>query len=120
MSGRALVLPPSRSARSIEPSSRLGTPMLVQIETAFDLARRHPNVTRLVVGNETFFRHEHNAAELAEIVRLVKRDSPVPVATADHWRTFLDHPELVDAVDQVFAHIIPYWEWRTISSYWVL
>src|SRR6202040_1284606 len=40
----------------------------------------------------------------------VKRDSPVPVATADHWKTFLDHPELVDSVDQVFAHILPYWE----------
>jgi cellulose synthase/poly-beta-1,6-N-acetylglucosamine synthase-like glycosyltransferase/exo-beta-1,3-glucanase (GH17 family) len=81
-----------------------------EIETALDLARHHPNVTRLVVGNETIFRHEHTAAELAEIVRRVKRDSPVPVATADHWRTFIDHPELVDAVDQVFAHIIPYWE----------
>jgi cellulose synthase/poly-beta-1,6-N-acetylglucosamine synthase-like glycosyltransferase/exo-beta-1,3-glucanase (GH17 family) len=81
-----------------------------EIETALDLARRNPNVTRLVVGNETIFRHEHTAAELAEIVRRVKRDSPVPVATADHWKTFIDHPELVDAVDQVFAHIIPYWE----------
>jgi len=81
-----------------------------EIKTALDLARRYPNVTRLVVGNETYFRHEHTAAQLAEIIRRVKRDSPVPVATADHWRTFLDHPELVDAVDQVFAHIIPYWE----------
>jgi cellulose synthase/poly-beta-1,6-N-acetylglucosamine synthase-like glycosyltransferase/exo-beta-1,3-glucanase (GH17 family) len=81
-----------------------------EIETALDLARRNRNVTRLVVGNETIFRHEHTAAELAEIVRRVKRDSPVPVATADHWKAFLDHPELVDAVDQVFAHIIPYWE----------
>jgi cellulose synthase/poly-beta-1,6-N-acetylglucosamine synthase-like glycosyltransferase/exo-beta-1,3-glucanase (GH17 family) len=81
-----------------------------EIETALDLARRNPNVTRLVVGNETIFRHEHTAAEIAEIVRRVKRDSPVPVATADNWKTFIDHPELVDAVDQVFAHIIPYWE----------
>ena len=81
-----------------------------EIETALDLARRNPNVTRLVVGNETIFRHEHTAAELAEIVRRVKRESPVPVATADNWKTFIDHPELVDAVDQVFAHIIPYWE----------
>ena len=81
-----------------------------EIETALDLARRNRNVTRLVVGNETIFRHEHTAAELAEIVRRVKRDSPVPVATADHWKAFIDHPELVDAVDQVFAHIIPYWE----------
>ena len=81
-----------------------------EIETALDLARRNPNVIRLVVGNETVFRHDRTAAEIAEIVRRVKRDSPVPVATADHWKTFLDSPELVDAVDQVFAHIIPYWE----------
>ena len=81
-----------------------------EIETALDLARRNPNVTRLVVGNETVFRRDRTAAEIAEIVRRVKRDSPLPVATADHWKTFLDSPELVDAVDQVFAHIIPYWE----------
>src|SRR3984957_485051 len=81
-----------------------------EIETALDLGRRNPNVIRLVVGNETIFRHEHTAAQIAAIVRRVKRDSPLPVATADHWKTFLDSPELVDAVDQVFAHIIPYWE----------
>jgi cellulose synthase/poly-beta-1,6-N-acetylglucosamine synthase-like glycosyltransferase/exo-beta-1,3-glucanase (GH17 family) len=81
-----------------------------EIATALELARRYPNVTRLVVGNETLFRREHNVAELVQIIRRVKRDSPVPVATADHWKMFIDHPELVDAVDQVFAHIIPYWE----------
>jgi cellulose synthase/poly-beta-1,6-N-acetylglucosamine synthase-like glycosyltransferase/exo-beta-1,3-glucanase (GH17 family) len=81
-----------------------------EIATALDLARRYHNVTRLVVGNETFLRHEHTAAELAKIIRRVKRQSPVPVATADHWKTFIDHPELVDAVDEVFAHILPYWE----------
>src|ERR1700709_1939581 len=49
-----------------------------EIATALDLARRYPNVTRLVVGNETFLRHEHTAVELAKIVRRVKRRSPVP------------------------------------------
>jgi cellulose synthase/poly-beta-1,6-N-acetylglucosamine synthase-like glycosyltransferase/exo-beta-1,3-glucanase (GH17 family) len=81
-----------------------------EITTALDLARRYHNVTRLVVGNETYLRHEHTAAELVKIIQRVKRESPVPVATADHWKTFIDHPELVDAVDQVFAHILPYWE----------
>jgi cellulose synthase/poly-beta-1,6-N-acetylglucosamine synthase-like glycosyltransferase/exo-beta-1,3-glucanase (GH17 family) len=81
-----------------------------EIATGLDLARHYPNVTRLVVGNETFLRHEHTAAELARIIRRVRRDSPVPVASADHWKTFVDHPELVDAVDEVFAHILPYWE----------
>jgi cellulose synthase/poly-beta-1,6-N-acetylglucosamine synthase-like glycosyltransferase/exo-beta-1,3-glucanase (GH17 family) len=81
-----------------------------EISTALDLARHYPNVTRLVVGNETIFRHDQTPASLARMLRRVRRDSPVPVATADHWKVFLDHPELVDAVDQVFAHILPYWE----------
>src|SRR4030081_1567273 len=81
-----------------------------EIATALDLARRYHNVTRLVVGNETYLRHEHTAAELVKIIRRVKRDSPVPVATADHWKPFLEHPELVVSGDQVFAHILPYWE----------
>jgi len=81
-----------------------------EITTALALARQYHNVTRLVVGNETYLRHEHTAAELVKIIQRVKRDSPVPVGTADHWKTFIDHPELVDAVDEVFAHILPYWE----------
>ena len=34
-----------------------------EIASALDLARHNPNVTRLVVGNETVFRHEHTAAD---------------------------------------------------------
>jgi hypothetical protein len=80
-----------------------------EISTALELAHRYPNVTRLVVGNETIFRHEQTAASLAKIINRVKQNSPVPVATADHWKFFINNPELVGAVDQVFAHILPYW-----------
>jgi exo-beta-1,3-glucanase (GH17 family)/cellulose synthase/poly-beta-1,6-N-acetylglucosamine synthase-like glycosyltransferase len=81
-----------------------------EIAAALDLARHNPNVTRLVVGNETVFRHERSVADLIQIIQRVKRDSPVPVATAENWQTFVEHPELGDAVDQIFAHVIPYWE----------
>ncbi|THD51759.1 MAG: glycosyltransferase [Bradyrhizobium sp.] len=81
-----------------------------EIATALDLARRYPNVTRLVVGNETVYRHELTVADLIKIVRRVKRDSLVPVGSAENWQTFIEHPEFGDAVDQIFAHIIPYWE----------
>jgi cellulose synthase/poly-beta-1,6-N-acetylglucosamine synthase-like glycosyltransferase/exo-beta-1,3-glucanase (GH17 family) len=81
-----------------------------EIATALDLARRYPNVTRLVVGSETVYRHELTVADLIRIVRRVKRDSPVPVGSAENWQTFIEHPEFGDAVDQIFAHIIPYWE----------
>jgi exo-beta-1,3-glucanase (GH17 family) len=56
------------------------------------------------------FRRERSVADLIQIIQRVKRDSPVPVATAENWQTFVEHPELGDAVDQIFAHIIPYWE----------
>jgi exo-beta-1,3-glucanase (GH17 family)/cellulose synthase/poly-beta-1,6-N-acetylglucosamine synthase-like glycosyltransferase len=81
-----------------------------EIVAALALARHYPDVTRLVVGNETIWRRDQTPAGLIEIIRRVKRDSPVPVATADNWKTFIDHPELVEPVDQVFAHILPYWE----------
>jgi cellulose synthase/poly-beta-1,6-N-acetylglucosamine synthase-like glycosyltransferase/exo-beta-1,3-glucanase (GH17 family) len=81
-----------------------------EIASALDLARRYPNVTRLVVGNETIFRHELTVPELIKIIQRVKRDSPVPVASAENWATFMKHPEYGAAVDQIFAHIIPYWE----------
>src|SRR5580692_8817359 len=69
-----------------------------EIASALDLARHNPNVKRLVVGNETVFRHERSVADLIQIVQRVKRDSPVPVATAENWQTFIKHPELGDAV----------------------
>jgi exo-beta-1,3-glucanase (GH17 family)/cellulose synthase/poly-beta-1,6-N-acetylglucosamine synthase-like glycosyltransferase len=81
-----------------------------EIASALRLARENPNVTRLVVGNETVFRHERTAGDLAQIAQRVRRESPVPVAVAENWRIFIDHPELADAVDCIFAHIIPYWE----------
>ena len=81
-----------------------------EIATALELARRYPNVTRLVVGNETVYRQELSVAELIKIVWRVKQQSPVPVASAENWQTFAEHPEFGDAVDQIFAHIIPYWE----------
>src|SRR5580692_2927019 len=81
-----------------------------EIASALELARHNPNVKRLVVGNETVFRKEHTAAELVQFIQRVKRESPVPVGSAENWRIFIEHPELGDAVDQIFAHIIPYWE----------
>src|ERR1700729_3778293 len=39
-----------------------------EIASALDLARHNPNVKRLVVGNETVFRHEHTAAERGGVV----------------------------------------------------
>jgi cellulose synthase/poly-beta-1,6-N-acetylglucosamine synthase-like glycosyltransferase/exo-beta-1,3-glucanase (GH17 family) len=81
-----------------------------EIASAVGLAKAYRNVTRIIVGNEVLWRHEMTAAELASLARRAKRDSPVPIAIAEPWQIWLAHPELADAVDVIFAHIIPYWQ----------
>ena len=81
-----------------------------EIRSSIQVARQNPNVTRLIVGNETIFRREHTADYMIRLLERVKRESPVPVTTAEQWPVWLEHPELANAVDCIFAHIIPYWE----------
>ena len=85
----------------------------VQIDGAIAIARKYPDAIRaLVVGNEVLLRGEMSPAALAEVVREVKRQVPasVPVTYADVWEFWLRSPELVEAVDFVTIHILPYWE----------
>jgi exo-beta-1,3-glucanase (GH17 family)/cellulose synthase/poly-beta-1,6-N-acetylglucosamine synthase-like glycosyltransferase len=81
-----------------------------EISAAIDLARRHHNVKSIIVGNETVFRGEKTAAEMVQLIQRVKRSTRVPVSTGEIWHVWIEHPELVSAVDYIAAHILPYWE----------
>ena len=82
-----------------------------EINSALELARRYSNVNAIVVGNEAVgVRAEISAQDLIKLIQRVKRSSPVPVTTGEIWTTWIDHPELVSAVDFIAAHILPYWE----------
>ena len=82
-----------------------------QIQTAIDLAKRYPDViTAIVVGNEVLLRGEMSAADLLNVIRTVKSQVPVPVTYADVWEFWLRNPALLEAVDFVTIHILPYWE----------
>lgn len=81
-----------------------------EIANAVDAARKNSNVIGMVVGNESILRAEKTPAELIDIIRKVKQQTSVPVTTGETWDVWLDHPELVSAVDYIAAHILPYWE----------
>src|ERR1700679_411991 len=82
-----------------------------EINSALDLARRYGNVNAIMVGNEAVgVRAEISAGDLIKLIQRVKRSSPVPVSTGEIWTSWIDHPELVSAVDFIAAHILPYWE----------
>ena len=82
-----------------------------QVQTAIELAKRYPDViTAVVVGNEVLLRGEMAAADLLNVIRTVKSQVPVRVTYADVWEFWLRNPALLEAVDFVTIHILPYWE----------
>jgi exo-beta-1,3-glucanase (GH17 family)/cellulose synthase/poly-beta-1,6-N-acetylglucosamine synthase-like glycosyltransferase len=81
-----------------------------EIHSVIDLAKRHSNVNGIIVGNETVFRGELKVSELVPLIQRVKHATNVPVTTGEIWHVWIEHPELVSAVDFIAAHILPYWE----------
>ncbi len=82
-----------------------------QIGRSIALAKEFPGViTSIVVGNEVLLRGEMTVSDLVATIRSVRAAVNVPVTYADVWEFWLRNRELVDAVDFVTIHILPYWE----------
>jgi exo-beta-1,3-glucanase (GH17 family)/cellulose synthase/poly-beta-1,6-N-acetylglucosamine synthase-like glycosyltransferase len=81
----------------------------LEVRNALELARRYGNVNAIYVGNEAVLTNQISADALIEMIRKVKRSSPVPVTTGESWDIWVKYPKLVSAVDFIAAHILPYW-----------
>lgn len=81
-----------------------------EIESALHLANTLPNIRSIVVGNETLLRSELTLEELTGYIREVRRRSRVPVTTGETYDEWIANPTLVNEVDFISAHILPYWE----------
>jgi cellulose synthase/poly-beta-1,6-N-acetylglucosamine synthase-like glycosyltransferase/exo-beta-1,3-glucanase (GH17 family) len=62
-----------------------------EITSALDLLRKNRNVNAIMVGNETLFRRDLTADQLAEVVKRVKREvgGAVPVSTGEIYSELL-------------------------------
>ena len=68
-------------------------------------------IKAVIVGNETLLRGEVTADELAGWIDQVRRIvAPIPVTMADTWDNWHKNPEIVEHVDFITAHVLPYWE----------
>jgi glucan 1,3-beta-glucosidase len=83
-----------------------------QIERAIALANAHPKAVKaIIVGNEVLLRGEQSGEALAAMVSRVKAATHLPVTYADVWGYWQKAPQvLVDSVDYMTIHILPYWE----------
>lgn len=65
----------------------------------------------LIVGSEVLLRGDLSEDELISYINKVKQEVPdIPVAYADTYGTFLNHPDIIDAVDVILVNYYPYWE----------
>ena len=87
-----------------------------EITSAIDLAHRYGDINSVIVGNETIYRADQTVPELIKKIQRVKRAVKVPVSTGEIWHVWIEHPELVSAVDYIAAHVLPYWEGLPVSQ----
>jgi len=82
-----------------------------QIESLINIANQNlSHVKGLIVGSEVLLRKDVSEQKLLDFISEVKSATNLPVATAEIWKYWLDHPQLAQAVDVLFVHIYPYWE----------
>jgi exo-beta-1,3-glucanase (GH17 family)/cellulose synthase/poly-beta-1,6-N-acetylglucosamine synthase-like glycosyltransferase len=89
-----------------------------EVSAAIELARTHPNVHRVIVGNETQLKAKlppNRLAAYLDQTRSALRATPVQVSTAEPWHVWLLQPQLAQHVDFIAIHVLPYWEKASID-----
>ncbi len=82
-----------------------------EIETLIRVAREnYRSVVRVIVGNEAVLRGNLTVEEIAVYLNRVRAALDVPVGTAEPWHVWFKNPELVEHVDFIGTHMLPYWE----------
>jgi exo-beta-1,3-glucanase (GH17 family)/cellulose synthase/poly-beta-1,6-N-acetylglucosamine synthase-like glycosyltransferase len=81
-----------------------------EIESLLKLSVASTNLVRLIVGNEVVLRGDIPIEQLMAYLDLVRRNTDIPVSTAEPWHVWIKHPELADHVDYLAVHMLPYWE----------
>ncbi len=70
----------------------------------------HRSVVRVIVGNEAILRGVQRPRQMIAHLDRVRKMVWAPVSLAEPWHIWLKHPELVDHVDYIAVHLLPYWE----------
>ena len=70
----------------------------------------HRNIIRVLVGNEVLLRTDQTVEQMIKYIEIAKKSIWAPVSIAEPWHIWLAHPELVEKVDFIAVHLLPYWE----------
>ncbi|MEY2631695.1 MAG: hypothetical protein RIR00_349, partial [Pseudomonadota bacterium] len=81
-----------------------------EVQTVIETARNHRHVERVIVGNESLLRADLNVDTIIPYLRTAREALKKPVSTAEPWHVWLRYPQLVDNVDFITVHLLPYHE----------
>jgi exo-beta-1,3-glucanase (GH17 family) len=82
-----------------------------EVTALIEQANKHPDtIKRVIVGNEVLLRKDLTVDQLIQQIRRVKAAVKQPVSYADVWEFWLRYPQLLNEVDFVTVHFLPYWE----------
>lgn len=97
-------------------SEKLKTQNELEIAQLIRSANENPDVVkRVIVGNEVLLRGDLEPEELIGYIRKVKQAIKQPVSYADVWSMYMKYPQLINEVDFITIHILPYWEDEPIA-----
>ncbi len=82
-----------------------------ELEALIAQARRYPDtIKRVEVGNEVLLRGDMKPEALMAMLDRARAAIRQPVSTAEPWHIWEKYPELVQHVDFITVHLLPYWE----------
>ena len=83
----------------------------IEIEKLIGVFRENQDkVVRVIVGNEALLRTDQTVEEMIGYLERVRKHIWAPISLAEPWHIWLKYPELVEHVDFIAVHILPYWE----------
>ncbi|MEW6347501.1 MAG: glycosyltransferase [Thermodesulfobacteriota bacterium] len=81
-----------------------------EIEKLIQITNEHPNVTRVIVGNESLLHDQVRFYQLVNYLERVRKAVHVPVSTAEPWHVWLSDQRLAKHVDFISVQLLPWWE----------
>jgi exo-beta-1,3-glucanase (GH17 family) len=79
-------------------------------------SQKNPRIKAVIIGNEVLHRGDCSESQLLEYIRTAKKTTNVPVAVADTWRAWIEHPQMAAEVDICGVQIYPFWEGHAIDG----
>jgi len=81
-----------------------------EILKMLNISVRSHNVVRIIVGNEVLLRRDIPVKKLIKYLDMARTQTDIPVSTAEPPYIWKKYPKLVDHVDYIAVHLLPYWE----------